>query len=747
MMQLAAIDIGTNSLHMIVVRIRPDLSFEVIDREKEMVRLGAGGLDGRSLTREAMHTALQVLSKFRRLAESHRVDEIVAVATSAVREADNGGEFLRAIQQETGIRARVIAGTEEARLIHLAAAYGVGVPGETMVVVDIGGGSVEITRGAGPTIDMGQSFKLGVIRLTERFIKSDPLAPRDERKLVKHVEAGLGGYLDQVVAAGFDRLVGTSGTILSLGAVALAQHGRPAGAALRNQRVAAKQIHRARKELVDLDLQRRLRVPGLEPRRADIAVAGALLLDTIIRRLDAQEITLCDLSLREGLVLDYIERHRKQIVQAERYPDVRRRSVVELAERCNYWPDHAHQVARLALSLFEQTRGVHALTDHEREWLEYAALLHDIGVHISYEGHHKHSYYLIRNGDLRGFDPTEIEILGAHRPLSPAGHAQAPAGRVCAAVQGRAGGWSGRSRPSCAWPRASIAATPRPSRASSCTTVARTDCSSSAPREMPNWSSGPPHDMPRPSSACSESRSDSKSAETPMLNNLTKPHEYPGKLFVVEGIDGSGKTTQLSLLAKWLTAEGHRVFVTEWNSSVLVKAATKTGKKKNALTPMTFSLLHATDFADRLLYKIIPPLKAGMIVLADRYAYTAFARDSVRGVDRQWVRELYSFAVRPDLALYFRVPIEVSLDRLLARRVKLKFYEAGMDLGWSANPTESFRLFQGKVLDEYDRLVEEFGLEVIDAARSITVQQQEVRKLIASQVQVSTVESTDEQLV
>ena len=232
-----------------------------------------------------------------------------------------------------------------------------------------------------------------------------------------------------------------------------------------------------------------------------------------------------------------------------------------------------------------------------------------------------------------------------------------------------------------------------------------------------------------------------------MLNTLTQPHEYPGKLFVVEGIDGSGKTTQLGLLAKWLSAEGHRVFVTEWNSSALVKAATKTGKKKNALTPMTFSLLHATDFADRLLYKIIPPLKAGMIVLADRYAFTAFARDATRGVDRQWVRELYSFAVRPDLALYFKVPIETSVDRLLARRVKLKFYEAGMDLGWSANPTESFRLFQGKVLDEYDRLVEEFGLEVINAARSITIQQQEVRKLIASQVQVSTVESTDEQLV
>lgn len=222
-----------------------------------------------------------------------------------------------------------------------------------------------------------------------------------------------------------------------------------------------------------------------------------------------------------------------------------------------------------------------------------------------------------------------------------------------------------------------------------------------------------------------------------MLNNLTRPHEYPGKLFVVEGIDGSGKTTQLALLAKWLSAAGHPVFVTEWNSSALVKAATKAGKKKNALTPMTFSLLHATDFADRLLYNIIPPMKAGMIVLADRYAYTAFARDTARGVDRRWVRDLYSFAVKPDLAVYFRVPIEVSTERLLARRVKLKFYEAGMDMGWSTNLVESFKIFQGRVLDEYDRLVDEFDLSVVNATGSITDQQRVFRKLVSQHLEIA----------
>ena len=420
-MRLAAIDIGTNSLHMIVVQVQADLSFEVIDREKQMVRLGAGGLDGRALTPEAMGLALQVLSKFSRLAASHQVDHIIAGATSAVREAENGGEFLHAIVSQTGIRARVLSGTEEARLIHLAAAYGLGLSGEVAVVIDIGGGSVEITRGTGPAIDLGRSFKVGVIRLTERFVKSDPISSRDERKLVKHIESELDDHLEKIVHAGFDRVVGTSGTILSLGAIAAGESER--AAAVRNRRIPAKQIHRIRKQLTTLNLEKRLEVPGLDPRRADLAVSGAILLDTILKRLNADEISLCDLSLREGLVLDYIAKHRKEIAQADRYPDVRRRSVIELAERCSYWPDHAHQIARLSLALFDRTRSIHGMTDKEREWLEYAAILHDAGVHISYERHHRHSYYLIKNGDLRGFEPDEIETIALvaryHRRTPP----------------------------------------------------------------------------------------------------------------------------------------------------------------------------------------------------------------------------------------------------------------------------------------------------------------------------------------
>ncbi len=215
------------------------------------------------------------------------------------------------------------------------------------------------------------------------------------------------------------------------------------------------------------------------------------------------------------------------------------------------------------------------------------------------------------------------------------------------------------------------------------------------------------------------------------MTGLTTAHPYPGQLIIVEGIDGSGKSTQIALLHRWLLAQGKKVFFTEWNSSALVRRSLRRGKKKDLLTPTTFSVLHAVDFADRLTFKIIPPLKAGMTVLADRYVYTAFGRDVARGVDNEWVRALYSFAPKPDLAIYFRVPIEVSLQRILSGRTKLKYHEAGMDLGLSREPAESFRLFQSRVLVIYDDLVREFGLDVIDATADISQQQQQVRQLAA----------------
>ena len=407
-MHLAAIDIGTNSLHMIVVRVAADGAFEVIGREKDMVRLGAGGLEGRPLGEGAMTAALQTLTRFKRLADSRQVDDIVAVATSAVREAPNGGDFLAMVARETGVQARVITGVEEAALIHRAAVHGIDVGADAAVVVDIGGGSTEITHGTAADVQRARSFRLGVIRLGERFVRSDPLTSGDERRLVRHIRRELGDYARAIARDGYARVIGTSGTALALGSLALQV---PSDVTIHHRRVSAKAIRNIRRHVAAMSLAERLRLPGLDARRADLIVPGAVLLDTILQQLRAEEITLCELSLREGAILDYIRRNLVHIERVERYPDVRRRSVIELALRCHYAADHAQHVARLSLAIFDDTREAHGLDDRAREWLEFAAILHDVGGHISYERHHRHSYYLIRNGDLRGFEPEEVEVM------------------------------------------------------------------------------------------------------------------------------------------------------------------------------------------------------------------------------------------------------------------------------------------------------------------------------------------------
>lgn len=211
---------------------------------------------------------------------------------------------------------------------------------------------------------------------------------------------------------------------------------------------------------------------------------------------------------------------------------------------------------------------------------------------------------------------------------------------------------------------------------------------------------------------------------------MLKKGDYKGKLIVVEGIDGSGKSTQIDLVYKWLQAQGKTVYFSEWNSSELIKSTTKTAKQEKSFTPTTFSLLQATDFADRWENHILPMLKAGVIVLADRYAFTAFARDVARGVDPHWVRNMYDFAYQPDLVFYFHVPLDVSVERILSARSKIKYYEAGMDLGLSDNKVTSFRLFQQRIIDEYDKMIYEFDFTVIDGTMPVQKQQKLVRQLV-----------------
>ena len=215
---------------------------------------------------------------------------------------------------------------------------------------------------------------------------------------------------------------------------------------------------------------------------------------------------------------------------------------------------------------------------------------------------------------------------------------------------------------------------------------------------------------------------------------LFLPNRYAGRLIVVEGIDGSGKSTQISLLSHWLRSQGYAVAFSEWNSSPLVRQTTRRGKKKEMFTPTSFSLIHATDFANRSESYILPLVKAGAVVCADRYAFTAFARDVARGVNRRWVRNLYRFALRPDVCFYFRVPLDVAVQRILGGRDAIKYYEAGMDLGLSRDVVESFRIFQGRILDEYEAMAKEVGFHIIDASQPIEEQQRQMREIVTSEL-------------
>lgn len=410
-MKIAAIDLGSNSFHLIIAGTGTSGGFHVITGEKDMVRLGSRTLSRGRLPAAAMRRGLDVLRAYKRLTVTHGVDKVIAVATSAIREAGNGEDFLDRVGRETGLWPRAISGEQEARLVYLAALHSIHLEGKRTLLLDIGGGSVEAALGTGTRPDVVVSEKLGVLRMGERFVKSDPLSARDERRLVKRVEETIAPHAERLRQAGFDCVVGTSGTILSLGALAREAEDGSRPETLHHVTVRTESLHAVRKRLVSMDLKERLKLRGLDPSRADIIVPGAIILDTILQRLGAREVILCEWGLREGVLLNYIHRNPRSLARAEAYPDVRRRSVVELAERCLYDEAHSTHVAGLALSLFDGTKTKHVLGDRERSILEYAALLHDVGHHISHLRHHKHSYYLIKNGGLRGFTPEEVEIL------------------------------------------------------------------------------------------------------------------------------------------------------------------------------------------------------------------------------------------------------------------------------------------------------------------------------------------------
>jgi exopolyphosphatase/guanosine-5'-triphosphate,3'-diphosphate pyrophosphatase len=421
-MKLAAIDIGSNSVHMIIVGTSASHSFEVIDREKEMVFLGKSVFDHGRLTDDAVRTGLEAISKFHKLAQRHGVSDIRAVATAAVREADNGGEFLYTIAEQTGIVPQVISGYEEARYIYLSVRNAIDLAERSALLLDIGGGSVEAIVGNAGSMRLGRSLKLGVQRLRAKFGKGAPLGKRERKDLEDHVKKVAEKAMDEARAAKFELVIGTSGTILALGHAAHKLKGGEPWTSVTGQTVRLEDLKALADRLVGISAQERVAL-GIDAMRADSIHVGAVLLCELLSLAKAERITLCEAALREGLVLDYLESRADTIRQFEVVKDIRRHSVMELARRCGQTSKHPEHVANLALALFDQTRAIHRLSDDDRRLLEYASILHDVGQHIGYERHEHHAAYIIRNGELRGFADEEREVISLvaryHRKSRP----------------------------------------------------------------------------------------------------------------------------------------------------------------------------------------------------------------------------------------------------------------------------------------------------------------------------------------
>jgi exopolyphosphatase/guanosine-5'-triphosphate,3'-diphosphate pyrophosphatase len=422
-MRIAAVDVGSNSIHMVVAQVEADGRFRVLDRAKDMVRLGRRTLSKGRLSPQAIDAGVRTLAAFRTLAERQGVSRITAVATSAVREAANGGDFIKKVEEDVGLRVKIIPGREEARLIYLGVRHAVDLSGKPTLIVDIGGGSVEfilIERGEPVSLE---SYKIGVARLSERFFRSDPPKSDEIAALESYLAAELGPLLDDFRKRGVRRVVGTSGTLLNLVAIAGHQRGETPELHLNAFAVTTAEIAKVRRLLVRASREERLRIKGLDAKRADLIVAGAVLTEYILSHAGAKQLVACTWALREGVLLDFIARHRKGIEETERYDAPRGRSVARLARHLGETGEHGPRVARLALRLFDQLEGDLQVDHADRELLEYAALLHDVGHHIDHQNHHRHSYYLITNGELLGFQRDELEIIGLvaryHRKAAP----------------------------------------------------------------------------------------------------------------------------------------------------------------------------------------------------------------------------------------------------------------------------------------------------------------------------------------
>src|SRR3954469_11705291 len=418
-MRIAALDVGSNSFHLIVADVATGGHINVLDRAKEMVRLGDSTLHHGVIPPEVFRRGLDALRALRRIADRHNVDALMAVATSAVREAQNGGEFVRAARDEAGIDIRVIRGDEEARLIYLGARGSLDLGKQRVALFDLGGGSLEVILADAQELYYTASLKLGVIRLAETCPCSDPPTSRERAQLAERVRSMLDPVVTRVRAMGFDFVAFTSGTASALASILRADKDTGSG----KSTIALEDLQALEQRLGSTSIAARARLTGLDARRADTIYGGAVVFRTALELAGAEQGTLCETALREGIIADYVATHRPGMLLVEEFPDLRRRTVMELARRCQFREDHGTHVARLALSIFDQTRRLHKLATGDGELLEYAALLHDIGFYISPHRHHRHSEYLIKSHAMTGFSRSEVEIIALtaryHRKAEP----------------------------------------------------------------------------------------------------------------------------------------------------------------------------------------------------------------------------------------------------------------------------------------------------------------------------------------
>ncbi|MHB8080278.1 MAG: Ppx/GppA phosphatase family protein [Candidatus Krumholzibacteriia bacterium] len=422
---VAFLDVGTNSARLLLVRVQPDGSYAVITQQKETVRLGEGAFPEQRLQPEAIDRAVLVCGRFADMARSYGAQEIVAVATAAAREATNREELLRRLRRGAGLEVRVVSGREEARLIHLGVSSGMRLEGQSALFIDIGGGSTELAVGDQRRAQFLDTLKLGAIRLTSHFFlpeETGPVAPARYALVRRYVKSSALRALQRLQALRWDFAVGSSGTIGALAEVAERLEGR------REERRRPETLSRERLAqvmtlLCSLPLAERRRVAGLAPERADIIVAGGAILETLMAELAVPELRVSDRGLRDGLLVDFLTRRAPAAPAGG--GGIRGESVLRLGRAFGFAEAHARRVTELALELFDSAReaGLHAHDDAARELLGHAALLHDVGVALSFSDHHLHSAYFIRHGDLLGFDETEIAIMAAvarfHRKQRP----------------------------------------------------------------------------------------------------------------------------------------------------------------------------------------------------------------------------------------------------------------------------------------------------------------------------------------